>query len=201
MGLCQSCDNDSEEQKESPHQDEGHCDEADESPQMKRGVFGISLKDASAQGTEGVPQVVRMCCDWLDAHALQKVGIWREMGERGVIERIKAGLEDGNYDLDAQLEVERSEHHHIRKGLVVAGLLVQYIRDLPEGLINKQQVDDIIAAEKDVYKINAVIDKMAPEKKATLRYLVRHWRRVAQEHSCNKMTAENVAICIFMLLV
>jgi len=152
-------------------------------------VFGVDVAHVfEAEG--GVPRVVRDCCTWVEEHGLQVVGCWRLAGDELLVKQYQDQYDAGDaVVLPPELDVG-----------TVTGLIVRWLKSLPDGLFNTDEVTAMLAAKRDVAAVKGVVEGMAPPYKTTLQYLTRHWRRVALEAETNKMHAENMAKVVFMVL-
>lgn len=84
---------------------------------------------------------------------------------------------------------------------IVTGIIIRWLVSLPEGLFaTETQLRGLLAAQTDAHAIDAVLATMAPPYRATLEYLVQHWRRVCSKATHNKMHVVNVATCVFFSL-
>jgi len=83
----------------------------------------------------------------------------------------------------------------------VAGLLKQFLRDLPNPLLTRQYYADFITTariDNDAQRrdsLHAIINNLPDPNYATLRALILHLNKVQEHSSRNRMTAGNLAIC------
>uniref|UniRef100_A0AAZ3PIF1 Rho-GAP domain-containing protein n=1 Tax=Oncorhynchus tshawytscha TaxID=74940 RepID=A0AAZ3PIF1_ONCTS len=91
-------------------------------------LFGVSLLELRELGLvkDGVPLVVWSMVEFLREHALHHEGLFRVNGNVRAVEGLKQRLENGE-DVDFLVEVDVC---------TVASLFKQYLRDLPEGLVD-----------------------------------------------------------------
>jgi hypothetical protein len=83
----------------------------------------------------------------------------------------------------------------------VAGLLKQFLRDLPDPLFTSQAYSGFIDAARiddDIQRrdsLHAIINGLPDAHYATLRALILHLNKVQEHYTQNRMNAGNIAIC------
>ncbi|CAJ1085832.1 rho GTPase-activating protein 36 isoform X1 [Xyrichtys novacula] len=75
-----------------------------------------------------VPRVVERCCNHIETHGLQTVGIFRVGSSK---KRVRQLREDFDMGVDVQLDEEQSVHD-------VAALLKEFLRDMPDPLLPRE---------------------------------------------------------------
>ncbi|XP_077584145.1 rho GTPase-activating protein 6 [Stigmatopora nigra] len=75
-----------------------------------------------------VPRVVELCCQHLENHALQTVGIFRVGSSKKRVRQMREELDQG---WDLQLDQNHSVHD-------VAALLKEFLRDMPDPLLTRE---------------------------------------------------------------
>ncbi|KAM8857779.1 rho GTPase-activating protein 6 [Synchiropus picturatus] len=143
-----------------------------------------------------VPRVVELCCQHLEQHALQTVGIFRVGSSKKRVRRLREEFDQG---WDVGLEEERSVHD-------VAALLKEFLRDMPDPLLTRELYSAFISttllevAEQET-AIQLLIFLLPPCNCDTLQRLLRLLSSVAAhagdqsglEGQGNKMTSVNLA--------
>ncbi|XP_042350564.1 rho GTPase-activating protein 6-like isoform X2 [Plectropomus leopardus] len=75
-----------------------------------------------------VPRVVDLCCQHLEKHGLQTVGIFRVGSSKKRVRQLRRGFEQG---WEVHLDEENSVHD-------VAALLKEFLRDMPDALLTRE---------------------------------------------------------------
>ncbi|XP_061573999.1 protein FAM13A isoform X2 [Cololabis saira] len=154
-------------------------------------LFGASLFELREQGLleDGVPSVVRRMVEHLRRHALRQEGLFRVNGNVRAVETLKQRLESGD-DTDLLSESE---------SCTVASLLKQYLRDLPEGLVDALVQQMLIRHYQECGDDGSCVDvrdllRQLPDVHySLLRYLCHFLTHVESNHKDNRMTALNLA--------
>ncbi|XP_076003800.1 protein FAM13A isoform X2 [Genypterus blacodes] len=155
-----------------------------------RKLFGVSLFELQELGQveEGVPLLVRRMVAHLRKHALRQEGLFRVNGNVRAVDSLKQQLEAGE-------EVDFSE----ADVCTVASLLKQYLRDLPEGLVDSTVQMALIhqyqecGDEGSWSDVRELLQQLPDVHFSLLRYMCRFLALVEQHHDDNRMTALNLA--------
>ncbi|KAL1023770.1 hypothetical protein UPYG_G00045890 [Umbra pygmaea] len=155
------------------------------------GVFGVSLLELSELGLvkDGVPLVVRRMVQFLRDHALNQEGLFRVNGNVRVVEGLKQRLESGE-DVNFLDEAD---------ACTVASLLKQYLRDLPEGLVDSTVQTALIQQHQQCSEdsfcsdLRDILHQLPDVHYSLLRYLCLFLTQVDLRHKENRMTAVNLA--------
>jgi hypothetical protein len=168
-------------------------------------VFGGSIEEqiASESATRpaevlsGVPQVVRKCVEYVEAHLLE-VGIYRLSGNASHIQKLATKCNEDVFTADIAGE---------RDFNVIAGLLKLYFRELAEPLFMDELYEGFIEAAKiperseRLTALKVLLQAIPSGHLSTLNYLCEHLLRVAEQSASNKMAVNNVAIVFGPTLV
>uniref|UniRef100_A0A8D2ZXS9 Family with sequence similarity 13 member A n=1 Tax=Scophthalmus maximus TaxID=52904 RepID=A0A8D2ZXS9_SCOMX len=154
-------------------------------------LFGASLLELQETGLveDGVPLVVRRMVEHLGKHGLRQEGLFRVNGNVRAVETLKQRLECGE-------EVDLLSESNI---CTVASLLKQYLRDLPEGLVNSTVQQALIQHYQECGDDGSWSDmrdllQLLPDvHHSLLRYLCHFLTLVECHHKDNRMTALNLA--------
>ncbi|XP_018517082.1 protein FAM13A isoform X4 [Lates calcarifer] len=154
-------------------------------------LFGASLFELREKGMveDGVPLVVRRMVEHLRKHALHQEGLFRVNGNVRAVEILKQRLEGGE-DVDLQSESDTC---------TVASLLKQYLRDLPEGLVDSPVQQALIQHYQECgddgswSDMRDLIQQLPDVHHSLLRYLCHFLTLVECNHKDNRMTALNLA--------
>ncbi|CAB1327287.1 unnamed protein product, partial [Coregonus sp. 'balchen'] len=145
-------------------------------------LFGVSLLELRELGLvkDGVPLVVRSMVEFLREHALHQEGLFRVNGNVRAVEGLKQRLENGE-DVDFLVEADVC---------TVASLFKQYLRDLPEGLVDSSIQPALIQQHQD---LRVLLHQLPDIHYSLLQYLCLFLTQVDQRHKENRMTALNLA--------
>ncbi|CAL8303645.1 unnamed protein product [Lota lota] len=163
-------------------------------------AFGIRLEDCQpALNSKFVPLIVEMCCGVVEASGLDYTGIYRVPGNNAMVSNLQEHLNKG---LDINTAEERWQDLN-----VISSLLKSFFRKLPEPVFTDDKYNDFI----DANRIEDAGDRLKTMKKLiqdlpdyyhhTLRYLVGHLKKVADNADKNKMEPRNLALVFGPTLV
>ncbi|KAI2639366.1 hypothetical protein GGS21DRAFT_426960 [Xylaria nigripes] len=160
-------------------------------------VFGVLLSRLYERDQFAVPMVVHQCIQAVDMFGLAVEGIYRLSGSSMHVNKLK-GLFDA--DQDSQILDFRNPENFFHDVNSVAGLLKQFLRDLPDPLLTSEHYVAFIEAAKnddDIVRrdsMHAIINSLPDPNYATLRALALHLQRVTQNSAVNRMNSQNLAI-------
>ncbi|XP_070701198.1 rho GTPase-activating protein 29-like isoform X2 [Pempheris klunzingeri] len=184
-------------------------------------LFGIDFAQAAKNSQDGVPFIIKKCTSEIESRALNIKGIYRVNGAKSRVEKLCQAFENGK-DL---VELSDLSPHDI------SNVLKLYLRQLPEPLILYRYYNDIIGLAKEcqrviveeadkpqsaqtgekggpsiqlnrvIFKIRDLLRQLPSANYRTLRYLIAHLNRVAEQAEENKMTASNLGIIFGPTLV
>ncbi|KAM4624597.1 rho GTPase-activating protein 23-like [Polymixia lowei] len=163
-------------------------------------AFGIRLEDCQpALNHKFVPLIVEMCCGLVEASGLEYTGIYRVPGNNAMVSNLQEHLNKG---MDINTAEERWQDLN-----VISSLLKSFFRKLPEPLFTDDKYNDFI----DANRIDDAGDRLKTMKKLihdlpdhyhhTLKFLVGHLKRVADNSEKNKMEPRNLALVFGPTLV
>ncbi|KAI1779284.1 RhoGAP-domain-containing protein [Hypoxylon cercidicola] len=168
------------------------------SPPISRGpVFGVSLDRLYDSSRGPVPNVVCQCIQAVDLYGLAVEGIYRLSGSTAHVNKLKH-LFDTNED--APILDFRNPENFFHDVNSVAGLLKQFLRDLPDPLLTSEHYAGFIDAARsddDIVRrdsLHAIINALPDPNYATLRALTLHLHRVIEHSAVNRMNSQNLAI-------
>ncbi|KAL3472651.1 hypothetical protein BJX99DRAFT_211608 [Aspergillus californicus] len=159
-------------------------------------VFGLSLEELYARDGTAVPMIVYQCFQAVELFGLDVEGIYRLSGSANHISQMKALFDNDSSQVD--YTNPESFHHDVNS---VAGLLKQFLRDLPDPLFTSQAYSDFIDSARlddDIQRrdsLHAIINNLPDAHYATLRALTLHLNKVQEHYTQNRMNAGNIAIC------
>uniref|UniRef100_A0A673AEC5 Rho GTPase activating protein 23b n=1 Tax=Sphaeramia orbicularis TaxID=375764 RepID=A0A673AEC5_9TELE len=163
-------------------------------------AFGVRLEDCQpALNHKFVPLIVEMCCGVVEASGLEYTGIYRVPGNNAMVSNLQEHLNKG---LDINTAEERWQDLN-----VISSLLKSFFRKLPEPLFTDDKYNDFI----DANRIEDAEDRLKTMKKLihdlpdhyyhTLKFLVGHLKKVADNSEKNKMEPRNLALVFGPTLV
>ncbi|KAL0261824.1 Rho GTPase-activating protein [Diplodia seriata] len=159
-------------------------------------IFGITLDDLFHRDGSPVPVVVYQCIQAVDMFGLETEGIYRVPGTNSHIMSMKQMFDHDSSSVD--FRNPEAFYHDVNS---VAGLLKQFLRDLPDPLLTTAHYEEFIEAAKiddDTVRrdsLHAIINALPDPNYATLRALVLHLNRVHDRSASNRMSTTNLAIC------
>ncbi|XP_063598763.1 ralA-binding protein 1-like isoform X2 [Penaeus indicus] len=182
-----------EEKKRSKKDKKKKHDEAYEEEELP--VFGVPLSMAveRCQSHDGIqlPVIVRECIDYIEEHGLHCEGIYRLSGVKSKVQHLRRQYNSGD-----PVKLADQEPH------VVASLLKQYLRELPEPVLTV----DMMPHFEDVAMIpnpgeravamRQLIDRLPTANRLLLQYMFKHMGHIIAREKDTKMTYQNVSIVL-----
>ncbi|NWS44872.1 GMIP protein, partial [Probosciger aterrimus] len=164
-------------------------------------LFGIDFTQVPRDFPEEVPFIVVKCTSEIEARALGVQGIYRISGSKARVEKLCQAFENG------RSLVELSEHspHDI------TGVLKHFLKEVAPVLLS-QLYDDLMMLAKDlqqpmeerqdwaafpskpIQSMKDLLSKLPGSNYNTLRHLIAHLYRVAENYKENKMSPNNLGI-------
>uniref|UniRef100_A0A7N6C1Y2 Rho GTPase activating protein 45b n=1 Tax=Anabas testudineus TaxID=64144 RepID=A0A7N6C1Y2_ANATE len=168
-------------------------------------LFGREFSQVASCASDGIPFIITKCISEIERRALKMKGIYRVNGVKTRVEKLCQAFENGK----ELVELSQCSPHDI------SNVLKLYLRQLPEPIMpfhlynslmglakeSLQGDGDALAGEAESNKILVLVDKLKERLKelpkanlATLRYIVRHLRKIAELEEDNKMSPSNLGI-------
>ncbi|GAA5877907.1 hypothetical protein JCM8547_005534 [Rhodosporidiobolus lusitaniae] len=163
-----------------------------------RPVFGVPLKEAVAisrirPGLE-LPAIVYRCVEYLEAkNAEHEEGIFRLSGSANVIRVLKDRF-NAEGDVNLLQSTEYYDPH------AIAGLLKQYLRELPVHLLTRElhgeflRVIDLRNRRDRVNALGKLVARLPIEEYTLFRFFFAHLCLIAQNAETSKMGLRNLGI-------
>ncbi|KAJ1978194.1 hypothetical protein H4R35_002000 [Dimargaris xerosporica] len=155
-------------------------------------AFGIDL--AALMGPQQrVPPFFELCLGEIESRGLEEVGIYRVPGSVAGINRLKEELNRGHWDVDLSSDPYQDIN-------VVAGIVKQFLRELPEPLLTFQLYDGFVNAalvddyNERLWAIKDLVQALPRSNYVLLKRLVEHLERVTDYEEINHMYSTNLAI-------
>ena len=168
------------------------------------GVFGFQLNVTSRNEKVSVPLIVRKCVEEIEKRGLINVGLYRISGNARRKKLLKAQFDEDSTAVD----LSEDSHPDIN---IIAGILKDYLRELPEPLITESLSKQLIKAAKEQVQdqdlatqkrvLSKLLVQLPQNNRETLVYLLNHFMRVIAEKGTNKMDAHNLSVCFGPVLL
>ncbi|CAB1314030.1 unnamed protein product [Coregonus sp. 'balchen'] len=180
--------------------------------QGKLQLFGRDFSQVSSGSSDGIPFIITKCISEIERRALKMKGIYRVNGVKTRVEKLCQAFENGK----ELVELSQCSPHDI------SNVLKLYLRQLPEPIMLFSLYNSLMGLAKESLQneagtgkgpelvdlgpatdpaVLAVVDRLRellrelPKANiATLRYIVRHLRRIAELEQDNKMSPSNLGI-------
>ncbi|XP_076988192.1 rho GTPase-activating protein 33 [Tamandua tetradactyla] len=159
---------------------------------LRQRVFGCDLGEHLSNSGQDVPQVLRCCSEFIEAHGVVD-GIYRLSGVSSNIQRLR-------HEFDSERLPELSGPAFLQDIHSVSSLCKLYFRELPNPLLTYQlygKFSEAMSApgeEERLVRVHDVIQQLPPPHYRTLEYLLRHLARMARHSANTSMHARNLAI-------
>ncbi|XP_051984241.1 unconventional myosin-IXAa-like [Xyrauchen texanus] len=158
-------------------------------PELSARQFGVELSRLT-NDERTVPLVVEKLINYIEMHGLYSEGIYRKSGSTNKIKELKLGL-------DTDINSMNLDDYNIH---VIAGVLKQWLRDLPNPLMTFELYEEFLRAmglqdKKEVIRgVYSIIDQLSRTHLNTLERLIFHLVRIALQEETNRMSANALAI-------
>lgn len=166
-------------------------------PAQSTGWLGAPLERCPSDSAHPfVPLAVTLPATAVETFGLRTVGVYRVPGNAAGVSALAAALDRG--EPPPAGDPRWADVH------VASSLLKLYLRRLPDPLLTAQLYPSFIEADRSperARQLRNLVRALPEAHLETLRYLVRHLRRVVAHSSHNKMEARNLAIVFGPTLV
>ncbi|GAA5985878.1 hypothetical protein JCM11641_005330 [Rhodosporidiobolus odoratus] len=159
-----------------------------------RPTFGVDLGEQMARDGVEVPRVLEKCAEAIELHGLDSMGIYRLSGTTSRVQRLKAALDR---DIDG---TDLLSEEHLSDINDIAAVCKLWFRELPEPLLTWElyhQFIDVSKIENDRLRhirLHERVNELPDPNYATLKFLMGHLDKIAQQESVNQMSVSNLAI-------
>jgi len=159
---------------------------------VKTYVFGTELTKLLADTGDEVPQVLRICTQFIEEHGIIN-GIYRASGISSNIQRIKTLFDEQRVP---NLAGDSAVLHDIH---CVSSVLKLYFRDLPTPLVTYDLYPHLVLASKQAEpkrgeKYREILQRLPQAHYRTMDWLMRHLYRMSLQSERTGMTSKNLAI-------
>ncbi|KAG5454293.1 breakpoint cluster region, variant 2 [Clonorchis sinensis] len=159
---------------------------------LVRRDYDLSGEKSQAGYKPRVPKLVLACTDEVSRRGLREVGIYRICGSNNEIQALK-----DIFDQDQEEAMKRLATTDI---FVVASLLKQFFREIPDGLITTQgsmklmQLVELPEGSARTQEMQNWLDGLPRANRDTLIHMLSHLLTVSRYSENNKMDAGNLAL-------
>lgn len=158
-------------------------------------VFGVPLYVAVERcpSHDGIhlPVIVRECIDYIEEHGLHCEGIYRLSGVKSKVQHLRRQYNSGD-----PVRLTDQEPH------VVASLLKQYLRELPEPVLTVDMMphfEDVAMIPNPAERAEAMrqlIDRLPTANRLLVQYMFKHMGHIIARERDTKMNYQNVSIVL-----
>ncbi|OBZ89450.1 GTPase-activating protein BEM2/IPL2 [Choanephora cucurbitarum] len=154
-------------------------------------VFGVPLQILMKDNS--IPLIVDKCIQEIEKRGLEEVGIYRIAGTGSIVSALKAAFNKDvtKVNLSAPIWADIN---------VVADILKQFLRELPEPLATYRYYEEFVATaaledhDERIYSLKLIIKKLPQANYTLLKRIVEHFVIVTDYEATNHMYATNLAI-------
>jgi len=160
-----------------------------------RPIFGVSLAEAVERSKchDGImlPALFRECIDYIEEFGLTCEGIYRISGVKSKVQALKEAYQTG-----APYQLQEHEPN------VVASLLKQYLRELPEAVLTPEimpkfeQASTLKNVKAKVEQFQKLIEDLPTPNRLLLSWTIVHMTHIISKENINKMSLQNVSIVL-----
>ncbi|CAH1122197.1 unnamed protein product [Ceutorhynchus assimilis] len=157
-------------------------------------TFGIPIEHCiPSSQNQFVPKFIEVCTDIIDEKGLQIIGIYRVPGNNASITALSEEI-NKNFE-EVPLEDQRWNDLH-----VVSSLLKSFLRKMPDSLVTSILYPHFIKADKiedpksRMEELKRLVRNLPRHNYHTLKQVILHLKRVAENSHINKMEVKNLAI-------
>ncbi|XP_051938411.1 N-chimaerin [Hippocampus zosterae] len=158
-----------------------------------RKVYSCDLTTLVNAHNTARPMVVDMCIREIESRGLKSEGLYRVSGFSDSVEEVKTAFDKAGEKTDISVKAYEDIN-------IITGALKLYLRDLPVPVISYKAYPRFIEAaklsdrDKKLEAFREALALLPASHNETLKYLMAHLKRVAQNEKSNRMNAENLAI-------
>uniref|UniRef100_A0A7N8X209 Rho GTPase activating protein 45b n=1 Tax=Mastacembelus armatus TaxID=205130 RepID=A0A7N8X209_9TELE len=164
-------------------------------------LFGREFAQVASCASDGIPFIITKCISEIERRALKMKGIYRVNGVKTRVEKLCQAFENGK----ELVELSQCSPHDI------SNVLKLYLRQLPEPIMPFRLYNSLMGLAKEslqsegdapegvevlvlVDKLKELLKELPKANLSTLRYIIRHLRRIAELEEDNKMSPSNLGI-------
>ncbi|SCV74859.1 BQ2448_7888 [Microbotryum intermedium] len=157
-------------------------------------TFGIDLGEQMARDGVEVPRVLEKCCEAIELHGLDSMGLYRLSGMTSRVQRLKLALDRDVEGTDLLSDENLQDINDI------AAVMKLWFRELPEPLLTWELYHGFVEAAKIEndrlrhIRLHERVNELPDPNYATLKFLMGHLDKVRQHEASNQMGCSNIAI-------
>ncbi|KAJ3180575.1 Rho-type gtpase-activating protein [Gaertneriomyces sp. JEL0708] len=160
-------------------------------------AFGVELEELYQR--EGVPEILRVCTQAVEARALDFEGIYRKSGPLTQTNHLMRLFNAHHiHTLNPPLDSPESEIDI----MAVTSVLKQWFRELPTPLLGGEEYDALLLSLRDspvddqdrIEKLKIVVQALPESHRETLAHLMRHLKKISDASADNYMTPANLGV-------
>ncbi|KAJ1674407.1 Rho GTPase-activating protein [Spiromyces aspiralis] len=161
-------------------------------------IFGVPLEKQVARDNKRIPVILTKCINVIEVCGLQQEGLYRLSGQLSVINKLQADFDIDADKVDLQASVYKDDVNNL------TGLVKQYLRKLPDGLISSTQCIKLAhiinsaggKADNAISAFKTELESMAEHNYHVLAYLIHHFEKVQAFQEYNMMNSANLSIVL-----
>nr|CAB3222785.1 rho GTPase-activating protein 12 [Phallusia mammillata] len=159
---------------------------------IQESVFGCPLEKLCEKEQSFVPKFIQMCVEEVEKRGLDVDGIYRVSGNLSHVQKLRYMI-----DRDEKVDLSEPQWEDIH---LITGALKMFLRELPEPVIPFNFFDKFIASCKiqderqRIASMKSLVRVLPKANGKTLKYLMKHFCKVVEHSSSNRMQVQNVAI-------
>lgn len=163
-------------------------------------MFGVDLTTIVKAHNRPRPIVVDMCIKEIEQRGLDNEGLYRLCGFTSEVEAIRQAFDTVGEHTDISKDAYEDIHS-------ICSVLKLFLRLLPIPVISFDTYDKFIGAAKTldeaecIHSLQDCLSQLPPAHYQTLKYLTQHFYNVSKHSEKNKMTAKNLATCMWPTLI
>ncbi|KAL8279078.1 hypothetical protein RQP46_008536 [Phenoliferia psychrophenolica] len=163
-------------------------------PPPTRPTFAIDLGEQMHRDGVEVPRILEKCCEAIELHGLDSMGIYRLSGTTSRVQRLKGKLDRDIEGTDLLSEENLTDINDI------AAVMKLWFREMPEPLLTWELYHGFIEAAKIEndrlrhIRLHERVNELPDPNYATLKYLMGHLDKVKSREHANQMSGSNLAI-------
>ncbi|KAJ2087768.1 Rho-type gtpase-activating protein [Coemansia sp. RSA 986] len=166
-------------------------------------MFGRDLVEQATIENRSVPWVVQAAVSFIEAEGINMEGVYRRSGSTMEIREVQMQIAKVAQLTNNKFDDPLSAHRIADADMDVASVtsvLKQYFRDLPNPLMTSAtynlwvQAANVNPPEERIKVYRTIADSMPEAHAQTLRFMMTHLKRIADNQKENKMTTNNLSV-------
>mmetsp|Transcript_15839 Transcript_15839/g.40147 ORF Transcript_15839/g.40147 Transcript_15839/m.40147 type:complete len:215 (-) Transcript_15839:2035-2679(-) len=158
----------------------------------KKVLFGVPLEQIIKDkelSSDGIPKVVRECCEYLSKYALRTEGLFRVDGSEVEVQKLV-----NSYNAGKRTDLSKAKDH-----FVVGTLFKRFLGKLPQSLITKEFYEKAFEfrdapIDEQVKGWRALLDAIDGGPRQIIKFVFAFLKNVERNEGFNMMSATNLGI-------